>query len=344
MSRIEVVSVELDNHQGSLRYWEDTLLAFGDRISPSLGDQTMIRCLPTVGQGFSGRVEFGGLGETVLYKLMATPFRFTSSLRTLKPTRSLPVLLFAAINGSCRFAQHNHSCILHPGDWCLIDTHFSYEGWSLAAEAELLALGLEQPSDPEVLDLLEQGAGHRCDGKTGMSRVLQSTLTEALRQMTRLAPSSGRSLQRAVTAMAWDALREQLEAPPPGVHQDVRCARLKAYVESQLADPELSVDSIAQACGMSVRSVHRAFAADPAGSVSKYLWMRRLSHCAATLRDPRQAHRPITDICLSWGFNSTSHFSRLFKEQFGVPPRDYRPAPEGNQMRRQFTQFVRRGG
>ena len=39
MSKIQVVSVELDNHRGSLRYWEDTLLAFGDRhpsmISPA---------------------------------------------------------------------------------------------------------------------------------------------------------------------------------------------------------------------------------------------------------------------------------------------------------------------
>ena len=34
MSKIQVVSVELDNHRGSLRYWEDTLLAFGDRSRP----------------------------------------------------------------------------------------------------------------------------------------------------------------------------------------------------------------------------------------------------------------------------------------------------------------------
>ena len=231
MSKIQVVSVELDNHRGSLRYWEDTLLAFGDRISPSLRDQTMIRCLPSVGQGFSGRVEFGGLGETVLYKLMATPYHFSSSLRTVKPTQSLPVLLFAAVSGSCRFAQHNHCCILHPGDWCVIDTRLSYEGWSLSTDTEVLILGLEQPSDPEVRRQLEQGVARRCDGRTGMSRILEATWTEAFRQMSRLAPSSGRSLQSAVTAMAWDALREQLEAPPPGVHRDTRCARLKAYLE-----------------------------------------------------------------------------------------------------------------
>jgi transcriptional regulator GlxA family with amidase domain len=158
-----------------------------------------------------------------------------------------------------------------------------------------------------------------------MSRILQSTVSETFKQMHRLGPASGRTLQRAITSMAWDAVREQLEAPHALTHQDMQCARLKSYIESQLKDPELSVESIAEACGMSVRSVHRAFATDPAGSVSSYLWSRRLSHCAAALRDPNQSHRPITDICLSWGFNSTSHFSRLFKNQFGVPPREYRP-------------------
>jgi len=77
---------------------------------------------------------------------------------------------------------------------------------------------------------------------------------------------------------------------------------------------------------MSLRSVHRAFATDPAGSASRYVWMRRVERCADDLRDPGQAHRPITDICFSWGFNSTSHFSRLFKERFGVTPRGYRAA------------------
>ena len=157
-----------------------------------------------------------------------------------------------------------------------------------------------------------------------MARILQSTLTEAFNQLNQLAQFSGRRLQTTISEMAWDALREQLEAPPCPCG-DMQSTRLKAHIESQLADPDLSVESIARACGISVRSVHRAFAADPAGSVSKYIWMSRLSRCAADLRDPGQAHRPITDICFSWGFNSTSHFSRLFKDQFGVPPRIYRP-------------------
>jgi transcriptional regulator GlxA family with amidase domain len=158
-----------------------------------------------------------------------------------------------------------------------------------------------------------------------MSRVLQCTVLETFEQMNRLALSSRTNLDRAITDMVWAALREQIETPAGLGHQQRQCARIKRYIEAQLDDAELSVNSIAHACGMSVRSIHRAFASDPAGSVSNYIWLRRLSHCAATLRDPGQARRPITEVCFSWGFKSTSHFSRLFKERFGVPPREYRP-------------------
>ena len=134
-------------------------------------------------------------------------------------------------------------------------------------------------------------------------------------------------LERA-TLMPRDAPRNQLAAPGPVGRQERQRARLQSFIDSRLYDPDLSVDCIARACNMSVRSVHRAFAFDEPGSVSKYIRMRRVCHCAADLRDPRQANRSITDICFSWGFNSTSHFSRLFKEQLGVTPRDYREAFE----------------
>jgi len=36
--------------------------------------------------------------------------------------------------------------------------------------------------------------------------------------------------------------------------------------------------------------------------------------------------RPITDIALSWGFNSPSHFSRVFREHTGKSPSEFRAA------------------
>jgi AraC-like DNA-binding protein len=230
------------------------------------------------------------------------------------------------VSGTARVEQRNRSCTLHAGEWCLFDPLQPFRASTFEVQNEYLALTIERPSDPERLELLECGALRSWDGKAGMSRILLTSLVEGFNQMNRLGSPSRSILERALTEMTWDAAREQLEAPPLGVHRDVQCARIKSYVERHVADPELSVEKIAHALGISVRSVHRAFESEPASSVSNYIWTRRLNHCAACLRDPGQVDRPITDICFSFGFNSTSHFSRLFKEQFGVPPSEYRTA------------------
>jgi transcriptional regulator GlxA family with amidase domain len=154
--------------------------------------------------------------------------------------------------------------------------------------------------------------------------VLQTTLTEIFDQINSIAPSSGSGLLDSVTTMAWDALREQLTTPSPLLYSDTKLALLKAYIDARLAEPSLSVEAIAKHCGLSVRSVHRAFARDPAGSVSRYVWKQRVHRCADALRDTDQHAPCIFEICRAWGFTSTSHFSRIFREHFGLSPRAYR--------------------
>jgi len=325
MSQIQVVSVERDNGERSLPEWGDALRKHvGQTPLPEL-----TRCVSIGKQRFAGRIEFATLDHAVLSRVTTTPYIQTRSLRG--PNPGAAPLLIALLSGTGRVEQPNRSCTLHAGEWCLFDPLQPFEASPFEMRKmrnEYLALTLERPSDPERLGLLEQGAARCGNAKTELSRTLLATLTEGFNQLNRLGPSSRKNLECALTEMVWDAVREQLEAQSAGVHRDVLCARIKSYVERNVADPELSVDAIAQALGMSTRSVHRAFEADPAGSISNYVWMRRLNRCAASLRDPMQADRSIIDICFSFGFKSASHFSRLFHEYFGVPPREYRTAFE----------------
>lgn len=320
MSKVQVVSVERDSGERSLPEWGDALRKYvGQTPLPEL-----TRCVSIGQQRFAGRVEFAPLDNAVLSRVTAAPFILNRSLRG--PNPGAPPLLIVLLSGTARVEQPNRSCTLHAGEWCLFDPLQPFEASTFEMRNEYLALTLERPADPERLGLLEKGAWRRCNAKTGLSRTLLATLTEGFNRFNRLGPSSRKNLECALTEMVWDAVREQLEAQPAGVHRDVLCARIKSYIERNVANPELSVDAIAQALGMSTRSVHRAFEADPAGSISNYLWLRRLSHCAASLRDPTEADRSITDICFSFGFTSASHFSRLFHEYVGVSPREYRTA------------------
>ena len=322
MSKVQVVSVERDSGERSLPEWGDALRKdVGQTPIPEL-----TRCVSIGQQGFAGRVEFAPLDNAILSRVTATPFILNRSLRG--PNPEAPPLLIVLLRGTARVEQPNRSCTLHAGEWCLFDPLQPFEASTFEMRNEYLALTLERPADPERLGLLAKGAWRRFNAKTGLSRTLLATLTEGFNQFNRPSPSSSKNLECALTGMVWDAVREQLEAQSAGVHRDVLCARIKSYIERNVADPELSVDAIAQALGMSTRSVHRAFKADPAGSISNYVWLRRLSHCAASLRNPTEADRSITAICFSFGFTSASHFSRLFHEYVGVSPREYRTAFE----------------
>ena len=209
-------------------------------------------------------------------------------------------------------------------DWTLVDTKQPLEYAITSPEIEGFVIMLPRPSDAEKAALYERGIARRSNRRWGLSRVLHAMMNESFGEMRRLPRFSGRKLGAAITTMAWDALREQIETPPVIGRRDELPMRVKAYIEAKLADPELSVEQIAHACSISVRGLHRHFAEDPAGSVSRYLWQRRLIRCAEALRDPSQAHRSITDVCFSYGFSSSSHFSRLFKDRFGVSPAHYR--------------------
>ena len=324
MGAPSIVCVEVERPSGRLREWEDAHSAHFGQIDPALREQEAVRCLPMDERPFAGRIEYGALGEMLLCKVAATNFRFTRSLTTPAPTLPAPLMLVSVSRGSVNFVQRGRTCILGPRDWALIDSKLS-QGYEISSpEIEAFVTMLPRPSDAAIAALCERGVAHRWNGRAGLSRVLHAMVNESFGEMRRLPPFSGRKLGAAITTMAWDALREQIETPPVIGRRDELPMRVKAYIEANLADPELSVERIAHACSISVRGLHRHFAEDPAGSVSRYLWQRRLIRCAEALRDPSQAHRSITDVCFSYGFSSSSHFSRLFKDRFGVPPVHYR--------------------
>jgi AraC-like DNA-binding protein len=326
MSRVEVISVELEGMRDALPEWTDALTTHIWQVPAGTRGQVLARCLQTAGPDFSGRIEVGRLGNSMMASVATTPNRFSLSPQVETASIADALLLWVEVSGSHRIEHCGRSSMLRPGDWCILDKRHKLECWALGPRNEYLVLAIGRPSDPAQIGALEQGLGRRLDGKQGVSRVVQATAMEAFKQANRLTEASGASLHEALTAMAWDAVCEQSAAPHQRVYQDLQSARMKAYIESHLADPDLCVKVIARACEISSRSVHRAFEADPSGSVSKYIWMRRLSQCAATLRDPSHAERSISDICFAWGFNSTSHFSRVFKDHYGVPPVSYRVA------------------
>ncbi|MFQ1062996.1 AraC-like ligand-binding domain-containing protein [Bordetella trematum] len=101
--------------------------------------------------------------------------------------------------------------------------------------------------------------------------------------------------------------------------------RALAYMRRQLSDPALTPALVAQACGISLSYLHRIFQAAGLG-VESQLYVLRLEHCRRLLQDPVHAHRSIAELAFQSGFAHAAHFSRQFRQRFGMTAREYRAA------------------
>jgi AraC family transcriptional regulator, exoenzyme S synthesis regulatory protein ExsA len=83
----------------------------------------------------------------------------------------------------------------------------------------------------------------------------------------------------------------------------------------------LSLEEYARLCHRSLSSFKRDFQASFQEAPGKWLLRKRLDYSAALLRTSKMN---VTEIAFESGFEDVSHFSRVFKERFDVPPLSYR--------------------
>jgi len=96
---------------------------------------------------------------------------------------------------------------------------------------------------------------------------------------------------------------------------------IRRYVRGRLQDPALDPELIARAHAMSVRTLHALFE-ETEESVAALVRRERLLRCREDLERPLGGG--VTEIAFRWGFRDAGHFSRIFKREFGLTPREVR--------------------
>ena len=99
--------------------------------------------------------------------------------------------------------------------------------------------------------------------------------------------------------------------------------RIAQYVREHLADPDLSAARIAAAHGISVRHLYVVLSRSGI-SLGDWIRTRRLAECRRELAGPNGRLRTIAAIGRSWGFVDATHFSKVFKQAYGISPRAWR--------------------
>jgi AraC-like DNA-binding protein len=96
---------------------------------------------------------------------------------------------------------------------------------------------------------------------------------------------------------------------------------LRDYIEMNISEPGLSAEHLAKAFHMSRATVYRLFEAE--GGVTNFIIARRLERSILMLTS-QDKPRYVGEIAFGLGFASEAHFSRKFRQRFGMSPREAR--------------------
>ncbi len=109
------------------------------------------------------------------------------------------------------------------------------------------------------------------------------------------------------------------------LHSSLVLMRVKAYIHHHLGDSELDSSRIAGGVGLSVRYLNNLFSKEST-SLMQYVTQQRLELSRRYLAKRIYEKESITTIAMRCGFNNMAHFSRVFKQAYGLSPRAYRQA------------------
>jgi AraC family transcriptional activator of tynA and feaB len=170
---------------------------------------------------------------------------------------------------------------------------------------------------------------HRLTGlslhqETAETQLFLSFIAEVIRAFPSLDSAGQATAARVTVELLAAAVQPQLGIEPVTLREAL-FPTICRYIDRSLGDPSLHPPTIAAAHSISLRTLQLIFA-ERGETVSERIRRLRLDHCYTELS---QAALPVTSVAFRWGFVDVSHFSRVFKERYGVSPREVRlAAPE----------------
>jgi AraC family transcriptional regulator len=102
--------------------------------------------------------------------------------------------------------------------------------------------------------------------------------------------------------------------------QTLYIEEVKRYIHEHLQEP-LDRETLAAVAGFSIPHFHRVFTAQVGESAASYIRRLRLERAGRKLR---MGAVDITEVALAAGYESHAAFSKAFKQQFGVAPKEFR--------------------
>ncbi|MCX4613123.1 MULTISPECIES: AraC family transcriptional regulator [Streptomyces] len=231
------------------------------------------------------------------------------------------------VRGSSAVSHHGTEVVLKPGDLVFCDRdrpHFTHLGNDCQVTVFRISrhhLGVSESDLRRIAGV----SVRRGEGVGAMASIFLSALAAGAEFRTsRIGDRLIRSAVDLVTVLVMELLAEASRPKTSDASNagNEMLTRIREFIEVHLMDPDLSPKSIALAHHISVRYLHKLFQNDGT-TVSQWVRQRRLSASRQELGRTSNRRLTVAAVARRLGFISPSHFSRVFRDAYGMSPSEW---------------------
>ncbi len=268
----------------------------------------------------TGTMQAVVLGTVEAFTISGTPQVLSRSPRAARRNPSESLKLCAVKKGRAVLHQGDRELVVDRGRAVMYDVALPYElsftdTWSCSVVTFPRHSFVLTPN--EIRECLER----TYDVRAGSGALLEHFVTTAVAEGADVDPSAATLLGDAGMSLVSAVLTapETRSAPPSSAVRE----QILRHVRRNLADPGLSVGSIASALHMSPRTLQRIFA-DYGHTLSAVIRRERLASVHRDLTNPNLLDRTISSLASRYGFYDAPAFTRAFRAEYGMTPSDAR--------------------
>jgi AraC-like DNA-binding protein len=276
--------------------------------------------VPRDPHGFFGRIQSRGAGPLSVAAIQSAAQLVQRGPKEIAHAPGEYYFLIVQQSGTGLVVQRGRQAHLLPGDAALVDTRRAY---TLAFDRDFEQLNISIP-----LDCIE--AWHRDAVPVGVRIANVGPLVSGYIDLLRRFDGQEK-LAKSLANNVLDLLQMLAARPDAAVGNlpDGRLLRAREYIRRHFADPSLCAKEVAQANGISVRLLHKLFAAS-GGTFGDFLRETRLEYCWQRLGN-RACRDTILAIALRAGYGNPAVFARAFRQRYGLSPSEFRAAAHANE-------------
>ncbi len=271
---------------------------------------------------FVGQIQKANLDQMGISSYLADPVHYHRNGKDLSQNDD-SILLTFPLKGSVSFQQQKRELICHPGQFFIELSHQPYKFFH-TQKVELQVLKVPIGKLAAHQRLIEQYFAQPITTEKGSGRLLNHQINQALQLATSLQLSGVESqlLEQQLLDLVIHTLHRPTLSLADSDVSTIKAAhlqRIEGFIYQNLANPDISLKLVSQACHISERYIHLLFQNLPY-TFAEWVKVNRLTVANKILM--KGNHSSVAEVGYQVGFTDQSYFSRIYKRHFGFSPKD----------------------